>query len=80
MIARIIIGFLMVGIGFLFVWKSEWLLYNVGRNDWAEQKLSGGSRFFYKLVGIGVIFVGFLVITNIHTSILTAFASLFIRT
>lgn len=76
---RIFIGFLIVGVGFIFVWKSEWFLINIGRVDWAEQKLSGGSRIFYKLLGLGLCLLGFSVITNLYSDILTAFAGLFVR-
>lgn len=75
---RILIGFIIAIIGFIIVWQSEWFLSNIGRIDWAEKKLSGGSRIFYKLIGLGIILLGFLIITNIHTSILTSFASLFV--
>lgn len=75
---RIFIGFLIVGVGFIFVWKSEWFLINIGRVDWAEQKLSGGSRIFYKLLGLGLCLLGFSVITNLYSDILTAFANLFV--
>lgn len=78
-LVRIIIGFLISAVGFLFVWKSEWFLSNIGRVDWAEHKLSGGTRIFYKLIGIGIILIGYSVITNLYASILTAFASLFVR-
>jgi len=80
MILRILLGCAMVGIGFLFVWQSEWLLYNIGRVDWAEQNLgnSGGSRIFYKLLGILIILIGFSVMTNLYTSILESFVSLLV--
>ncbi len=57
---RIILGLIGVAVGFLIVWKSEWLLQNFGRVDWAEEKLSGGSRLFYKLVGLAIIVIAFL--------------------
>lgn len=79
MLVRIILGFIIAAVGFVFVWKSEWFLYNIGRVDWAEQHLSGGTRFFFKLVGIGIILIGFSIVTNLYAQILTAFAGLFIR-
>ncbi len=79
LIVRIIVGFLIAGIGFLFVWQSEWLLQNFGRVDWAEMKLSGGTRLFYKLLGIIIILIGFSVVTNLYSEILTSFAKFFIR-
>jgi hypothetical protein len=78
LIVKIVIGLILVLIGFLLVWKSEWFLYNIGRIDWAEQKLSGGTRIFYKLIGIGIIIIGFFIMTNLYQGILNAFVSLFI--
>ena len=48
-----------VVIGAILVLKSEWLLRNFGRIDWAEMKLGaeGGTRTFWKLVGIAIIFL-----------------------
>ncbi len=60
----IIGGLLLVGVGFLFIWKTEWFLKNIGRIDWAERKL-GGTRNFYKLLGLLVIFIGLLTMTGL---------------
>lgn len=51
------IGLIGVVVGFMMVWKSEALLDNFGRIDWAEEKLSsyGGTRIFWKLFGLAVI-------------------------
>lgn len=62
-ILRIIGGLLIVGIGVLFVWKTEWFMQNIGRIQWAEEKL-GDSRLFYKLLGIVIIFIGLMLATN----------------
>ena len=70
---RYIIGFIGVGIGFLFVWKSNWLYQNFGAIQWAEQHLSsgyGGTRFFYKLLGVLIIFLAFLYMTGLLEKIL----------
>ena len=63
---RIILGFILVGIGAAVIIKTEWIVDNFGTNAWAESKLgtSGGSRLFYKLIGLAGILVGFLLITN----------------
>lgn len=60
-------GILIVGVGFLLVWKSDWLLNNMGRIDWAERHLGteGGTRLMYKLIGIIIIIAGFLHATNL---------------
>lgn len=56
----------MIGIGVWIVWKSDLLLEWFGRIDFFEQKLGaeGGTRLGYKLIGIAVIFLGMLELTN----------------
>ena len=63
---HIIIGLIMMVVGFLIVVKSEWMLHNFGRIGFFDQHLGaeGGTRLGYKLIGIFVIFIGFLVFTN----------------
>jgi len=62
----ILIGLAIIALGFLIVVKSEWMLNNFGRIGWFDQHLglNGGSRLGYKLVGVFIIFIGFLVLTN----------------
>jgi len=68
MVGRIIIGLVLVAVGFLVVWKTEWINQNFGSIAWAEAKFggSGGSRLLYKLIGLTSIFIGFLTVTNLH--------------
>jgi len=70
--AQVIIGLLIIGMGFLIVWKSDWLYQNLGPNAWAERHLgtSGGTRLLYKLLGLGGILVGTLVMTGLIEGIL----------
>ncbi len=67
------IGLILVCIGLLLVFKSEWLLQNFGRVAWAEEHLGseGGTRLFHKLLGVGFILVGFAIMTGILQPILT---------
>jgi multisubunit Na+/H+ antiporter MnhB subunit len=76
MLARIIIGLLVAFAGFMMVWKSEWLYQNMGSNDWAETKFGsfGGTRTMYKAMGLIVIIIGFLTVTDLHKA---AFKSMF---
>lgn len=77
---RIPLGLIVMGIGFLIVWKTETVFEWFGSNDWAEQKLGPGqSRFFYKLIGVGVGFLGIFIVTNIISDILGGIAGIFIR-
>lgn len=60
------LGLIILTVGVAIVAKSEWLINNFGRIGFFEQHLgtSGGSRLGYKLAGLIVVFVGFLVLTN----------------
>jgi len=71
---RIIFGLIMTIVGFLFVWKTAWLVNNFGRIPWFEAKLSsfGGSWTAYKFFGILLIVVGLLIATNLHKQAATA--------
>jgi len=74
----IFIGLLVVVAGFMVTWKSEWLLRHFGRVRWAEEHLSyeGGTRFFYKILGIVIIFLGLFIITGIWNDILNGLFNL----
>ncbi|MBL7141946.1 hypothetical protein ISS21_02550 [Patescibacteria group bacterium] len=78
---HIIIGLGIIVAGFMTTWKSEWFLRHFGRVDWAEDHLAleGGTRFFYKMVGIVIIFLGIFVLTGIWTDILRGFVKIFKR-
>lgn len=69
-IMRYVISILMIALGALITIKSEKLYESLGPSEWAEQKLgAGGSRLFYKLVGIVVIFLAFFYMSGILQSI-----------
>ncbi len=73
MIGRIIVGILMAGAGFMIVWKTDRVYRAIGRLPFGEKIFgSGGTRLLLKLIGLILIFVGFLVITNMHTRILAS--------
>ena len=66
LLLRILGGAAIAAIGVLLVIKTEKIIEQVGTNAWAEMKFGsyGGTRFIWKMVGLCVIFVGFVVITN----------------
>jgi hypothetical protein len=73
MITRILVGLLLVAIGFVFVWKTSKFIETFGSIDWADQKLGGGGTYLvYKTLGIIIIFVGFLWATNLWQAFLEA--------
>ncbi len=69
---RIIGGLIISAIGFLIIWKTNWIIENFGHSSWAEAKLgsSGGTRLLYKFIGLLILFFGLLMITNLHQSFL----------
>ena len=78
MIGRIIGGLLGAGLGFLLVWKSSWFADNFGSiSSWADSHL-GGMRVVYKILGCLIIFISFLVVTNLHVKFfVSVFGGLF---
>jgi hypothetical protein len=72
-VLRILIGFAIVAAGALMVIKTRKLLDIFGGIDWADSHLGpGGSNLFYKLIGIFLCFVGFMVATNLWNAFLAA--------
>jgi len=64
-------------VGFLMVKKTDVVLSWFGRVPFAEDKFGqGGSRFFYKLLGIAITFIGIFVATNVISGILEDLAGL----
>ena len=59
---KYVLGLILIGLGFVIMWKSDWIMNNFGRIAWAEAKLGmdGGTRLFWKLIGLIVILGSFL--------------------
>ena len=68
---RILVGLVLVAIGAFLVIKTHTFMEFFGTSDWAERNL-GSSSLLYKLIGIGVCFIGFMVATNLWTAFLNA--------
>lgn len=60
---HVIIGLLILALGFFIIIKTETMLRAFGRIAWFEFHLSteGGSRLGYKLIGFIFLFIGFIV-------------------
>lgn len=70
---RILIGLAIVAAGAALVIKTRVLLDIFGPSAWAESKLgNGGSNLMYKLIGIVICFIGFMVATNLWNAFLGA--------
>ncbi len=67
MIVRIIGGIILIGLGGLVVIKAEWFYQNFGSVEFAERYLGteGGTRLFYRLLGLTVIVLTFLWATGL---------------
>ena len=65
---RILFGIVLVILGALLVIKTEPIYNFFGPVPFAEKYIhsEGGSRLFYKLIGITIILVGFSLITGLH--------------
>ncbi len=73
MFTRILIGIVLVGIGFVIVWKTRKFIETFGPIAWADAKLGGGgTKMMYKTIGIILILVGFMYATNLWTAFLEA--------
>jgi hypothetical protein len=59
-------GTLAIALGVAMIIKTEFFVQNFGSIAWAEQHLGsdGGSRLLYKLIGIAIIFIALLGMTN----------------
>lgn len=68
----ILFGLLGLAVGALIVIKAGWFYQNFGAVPWAEAHLGseGGSRLFYKLIGLAVILLSFLYISGLLENIL----------
>jgi hypothetical protein len=62
----IIIGLILLAVGVLIIWKTEPIFRFFGKVSFADQYFGteGGSRLFYKLIGLMVIFFGLLMVTG----------------
>lgn len=72
MIVRIISGFVFVVLGGSMTIFANKLHEALGPIAWAEEHLGteGGSRLMYKLIGIGISIIGFLLMTNLLSGII----------
>jgi hypothetical protein len=73
MFVRILIGVILVALGAVLVIRTNSFMDFFGSMDWADRYLGGGgSRLMYKLIGIVLCLVGFMVATNLWNAFLQA--------
>ena len=76
MLGRIIIGVIVIVVGFLMVWKAGKFAEAIGPQTWLEKVVGEGNTIgAYKLLGIIIIIVGCLVATNLIQGLLLWFFS-----
>ena len=80
MIGQIILGIIIAAIGALVTIKSEWFYQNFGSIPSADKYLGteGGSRLAYKLIGIIIAIIGFLIMTNLVEAVMQSLAAILI--
>ena len=80
MILRILLGLLLIVVGFFMVWKTVAFQDFFGANAWAERTLgSGGTNTFYKILGVLVAFLGMLIATDLISGIMESLVGIFVR-
>jgi hypothetical protein len=58
---QVVIGIILVVVGFCMVYYANWLYNNIGAVAFFEKYLGGGgTRLGYKLIGMFVMFIGAL--------------------
>lgn len=64
---KYLVVFFAIAVGSFLIIKTEWFIQNFGTSSWAEEHMgtSGGTRLFYKLVGLGVIIIAFLGVSGL---------------
>ena len=74
---RAFLGLMAVAVGFLLVWKADWITDNFGRIDWAEAHISteGGTRLLWKLIGLAIIVIAMLYMFGFIESVISAIFS-----
>ena len=71
MIGRIIIGLIVIVIGYFMVWRPDWALSIFG--DLAISRyFSGGGLTLFKLIGVLLIFIGAIVMANLQVELFNA--------
>ena len=79
---KYLIGLSLIAGGIAIVMYTEWIINNIGTNDWAEAKFGtfGGSRMLYKLIGLGAIFIGFIIAFDMSEGFMKAvFGKILVR-
>ena len=78
---RVPLGLFVMIIGFLMVKYTTVLMSWFGEVPFAEKHFGqGGSYFFWKLIGVLVVFIGIFIATNVISDLLESIASILTHT
>lgn len=79
MFLRIFAGLGMVALGAVITIFANKIYESVGPMEWAEEHLGteGGSRLMYKLIGIGMCIIGFLLATGMLGGMIMGIVKIF---
>lgn len=70
---RILLGLAIAAAGTFLVVKTKIFLDFFGHSQWADAKFGGGgSNLMYKVIGLVLAFIGFMVATNLWDAFLGA--------
>lgn len=62
---KYIFGLILIAVGVIVIWKTDWFIRNFGQSSWAEAKLgNGGTWTFYKIIGVIAILFAFLIMSG----------------
>jgi len=66
MLVRILIGLIVMAVGFFVVYRPKYFLDFLGNQAWVEKIFSvNDQELAYKIIGLIVIFVGVLIATDL---------------
>ena len=68
---RILIGLVVIGLGFIMVYRPRFFVEFIGHQDWLEKIIQvSDDELAYKIIGIVIMFVGALIMTGLITDVL----------
>ncbi|MFA5029849.1 MAG: hypothetical protein WC518_03905 [Patescibacteria group bacterium] len=73
MLVRIIVGIIGAVVGFLMVFRPKFFLDAIGEQAWMEKVFgSGGGISGYKVMGVVIVIISFLIMTGLIEGVLMA--------
>ena len=68
---RILIGLVVIGLGFIMVYRPRFFIEFMGHQAWLEKIIQvSDDELAYKILGIIIIFIGALILTGLITNLL----------